>query len=445
MLFTIILAEKHSFLQAKKTTKNAALAKLTLCSSVVRTVVKAGVHKLKNKTVEAVIDHLTQTVLKANGEFCEPIAQHYLQALISLLEYCPIVERMKTSLWNEVIDFCLKGMWLYVDFEDGSDSIDSLSHPSSNLSDPRRQFGSIRSVSRHNVEDILRSLLCLLSVPHTRMLEKAEDSASALVRFLTVDQSTIGQTHQLALSGLNKLLSFIRMDRTSLTQTTIVKVMESFARLWQCKSLGKNEMLNSLRDEMLIMLFLTHLHLEHAILQENNSGLGSILLDLYDALVKDYARRIDRDQLQIDDLDLADLGGDCHRGAFRLAILFLKPQKLSSERAWAHLQAIAILERLLMLLERKTVANASVAIADGQSTNEPRKRQRVLSRLDHITDALVSQDRNLRLTYLHLLPFLTYFHAIERRDHNHILQYVLDCVSDKNGSMASWALLSLTR
>ncbi|KIN04968.1 hypothetical protein OIDMADRAFT_39415 [Oidiodendron maius Zn] len=158
-------------------------------------VVKAGASKLKPKTVEAVVDHITQTLPKVDGDYCEPLTQDYLKALSAVFKPKANVERLKAATWSQVVDFCIRGISQFSDDGNGepfglalrSPGVES-SHPSRSVSKSTngngRSHGKAGIVSRQNVEELLYTLLSLVSAPNAPILQSSEEITTAVLQFL---------------------------------------------------------------------------------------------------------------------------------------------------------------------------------------------------------------------------------------------------------------------
>jgi ataxia telangiectasia mutated family protein len=409
---------------------------------------------LKAKTLEAVIDHITQTLPNADGEYCEPIAQHYLKALSILLERRASVEHLKSNTWLETVEFCLQGIDQYLDNNDVEPSglsrslaglgAGHLSGPLTNSTNGTgRTQSQLGSVSRQNAEDLLQILSYLVSAPNFPLLQKCDAIVDTIIRFLSSQGSTISQLQKLAFSILNTLLSFTREDRNSLSKDLAQKAIPIICRFWQGKSVAKDEMLSSVRDEMLILLFLVHLHLERNVM-DDPSNFTSNLNDLLDVVRAEYARRSERDQLQLEDIDIADLGAVVPPATpFQLNDFRLRLHNTRAERNWANLVVIGILERLVSLgHHQKTLTAVSV---DEDADKHPRKRQRTAQSSDRLLGPLKSEDQNVRLAGLQILPFVLQQSQLSAAVLTDLLDQLTVCATDKRGSIASWSLLAIAR
>jgi ataxia telangiectasia mutated family protein len=263
--------------------------------------------------------------------------------------------------------------------------------------------------------------------------------------FLQSQGSHASQVHQRAFSTLNTVLQFTRIDHISNTQTVAQDVIPVISRFWQGKAVAKDEMLNSVRDEMLILLFNVHLHLERSIMDDETSEVLSKVEDLLEILRADYARRSDRDQLQLDDLEMIDFGAKLRNDTpFRLRAFKLRPHNHRAERNWAHLQVIGMLERLVTLGNRQR----SVGTAGAQEQERelhPRKRQRMARPSDRLLDPLRSDDARMRIAALQTLPFVLETCQLHYSLLTELLALLQTCAGDKRGNIASWALLAIAR
>jgi serine-protein kinase ATM len=458
-LFKTVLTEKSSFLVAAKTTLAAATTRLTACADALRVVVEAGATKFKIKTVEAITEHIIQTLPTSDSGYCKPLLQHYLQALSALFKHQANVERLKSTTWLDVIEFLNEGINQFLAENDGGSS--DLSHSFSGLGG-NRLSGSVAksttssgqakahdSVTRQNVEEFFHILLLFISASNAPLPEAYLMVVDTTMRFLQLQGSHASQVHQRVFSTLNAVVDFTRIDHVSHAQTVARDIIPIISRFWQGKAVAKDEMLNSVRDEMLILLFNVHLHLERGIMDDiiddQTSNLLSKVEDLLDILRADYARRSDRDQLQLDDLEMIDFGAKRrHDTPFRIHAFKLRPHNQRAERNWAQLQVIGMLERLVSLGHRQK----SFSLAEGQGLvdeQHPRKRQRVARPSDHLLDPLRSDDARTRMAALHTLPFVLQTCQLPSCSLTELLTLLKTCAGDKRGNIASWALLAIAR
>lgn len=402
---------------------------------------------MKKKTVLAVVDHITQTLPTSDGTYLEPIAQHYLKALSALFEHKAHVEHLKVDVWQRVIDFCLLGINQYLEENDGTPA--GLSRSFSGLGSgslAANGHGPSRagSVSKQNVEELFHTILLLVSAPNAPIATRYDVLAETTMHFLRLSNSSVSQVHQLAFSIINAVLMFTRSDRTSFSVTLSQDAIPAICRFWQGKSVAKDEMLNTVRDEMMILLVHVHLHLEKSVKEEDNPDLLTRLEGLSDVLRADYAKRSGRDQLHLDDVEMIDIGGKLvNSHPFSLDNFRLRPFIPRAERNWAHLQLIGVLERLLRMERQRDMPSEDLEVS--KVDNYPRKRQKTAQLSDRLLDPLISSDESSRIAGLHILPFVLHDFQLPTEELSILLRQLHICAQDKRGNIAAWALLAISR
>ena len=412
---------------------------------------------MRHKTIEAVVDHITQTLPQANGEYFPELSRPYLKALSFVFEHKANAERLHNLLWTHIVEFCLDGIDHYM----GSNAeehirliscFSSLGTGHISGSVPKSSLGNVGSqtkvgsISRQNVEDLLSILLPLISTTNAPILDNAERITSTVLRLLKSQISAVNAVHQLAFSVLNTVLQFCRQDQCSLLQIVAQQSIDLIPRFWQGKFNTHDQMLNSVRDETIVLFFTIHLHLERSLMDDPTSSLISKVEDLLNVLRAEYSRRSERDQLNFQDLEMVNLGEDAHAlTPFSLHAFRLRPHNARAERNWATLQIIGLLDRLLnQENERKTKTKANQEINDDLD-NYPRKRQRRAQDTDRLLDPIKADDERLRLAGLQIIPFTLQVCQFPATVLEELLVQLSICTSDKRGHIASWAFLAIAR
>jgi ataxia telangiectasia mutated family protein len=449
VLFKSVLLDKKSVLTAKKTTIAAASTRLKECGDAIRVVVKAGAPKLKSRTVDAVADHIIQVLPTTDGGYVELLADNYFKALSALFECPENVERLKPEVWFNIVDFCLRGINEYLGDPDGE--LSGLSRPFSGLGTGSSSSSMTRTNSRgqskpnsrinQNVSDLFQTVLQLVSAPNAPLLERYVSITESTILFLQSQSSSVNQVHQTAFGILNTILRLTRMERTSFSQSVACKTIPIMSRVWQGKSLAKDEMLNHVRDEMFIFMFSIFLHVERGLKDEKNHEIGSDLEELLDALRADYTSRSERDQLQLDELELAYLEQRIQASTFHLDLFQLRPHATKAERNWALLLIIGILERLVSLGQQLRQSTGHDEIHEEDL--HPVKRQRPTNALDRMVTPLRAIDEKSKTAELQILPFVLQECQLSASELVTLIAQLHQCTGDKRGNIASWALIAM--
>lgn len=423
------------------------MTRLELSAKAICSIVEAGIHRFNKKTVNHLINHIIDTITTSTGGYFQPIVTDYLKALGYLLEQPAIAAGLK-DVRIELIDLCIDGIELYLGDVDGDPSLsgNGISHPS--LRKSSSGLGSTpkvsTSVSRFNVEELCKILFSLLSTVNNPPFPTLERVATVTMRLLQHQNSNVSKLHQVAFSVLNIVLSFLGEDYTSFSFSIGRELLPLICRFWEGKALHKNEMVNCVRDEMLISLYHIHLHLESNIMSNGDVELHYNLNDLLDVLRADYSMREDQNQLQLDDLEILDLSSrktGCD--PFRLHCFRLRSHNnRTGERNWANLLAMAILERLVRIKEH--IHQVNPKLGDG-SDDYPRKRQRISKSSERIFDPLKSSDQKILLAGLQLIPFFLQNCKLPTSSLNELMDHLGNCALDKRSNVASWALLGIAR
>ncbi|KAM0183402.1 hypothetical protein ACHAPC_006545 [Botrytis cinerea] len=446
ILFGIVIEEKRKYLgKSKRPTVKVSVTRLELCAKAINYIVAAGVHRFEKTTVNDLIEHILDTIPISNTDYCQPILTDYLRTLGCLLGQPAIVASLK-DLRVELIEFSIMGIEFYLG--DTGEDLSQSGNGTGHTSLPRSSsgLGSIpkvqSSVSQHNVEEFCQIIFTLLYSTNNPSFIIVERVAAVIMRLLQYHISSVSKLHQVAFSVLNIVLSCFSEDHTSFSFSIGRKLLPMICRFWQVKALHKDEMVNSVRDEMLISLYCTHLHLESNIISDEDVELHSNLNDLLDALRADYFRRTDNDQLQLDDVEILNLSSrkiSCD--PFRLHCFRLKSHNnRTAERNWANLLALAVLERLVRVKEHVLQVNSKLG---GDLNNHPRKRQRISQSSERLLEPLKSGDQKVLLAGLQLIPFVLQNCKLPASSLEELLDQLSNFALDKRGNIASWALLGI--
>ncbi|KAG7116855.1 Serine/threonine-protein kinase TEL1 like [Verticillium longisporum] len=185
-------------------------------------------------------------------------------------------------------------------------------------------------------------------------------------------------TH-LAFSSLNVILTSTQSNDLVRTKALAADVAPLISHWWQGRTVSKDEMLNSVRDEMLKTIFAIHLHLERLLQDGEDLSIQGDVEDLFDTLWLEYTRRNEQSQLHIDDISFTITTPD---DFFRLRSFGLRPHNQDGERKWAMLQVLAFLEKALWKAQAPRQSQHEIGT---EELEQPRKKKR---RVDAANDRL---------------------------------------------------------
>ncbi|KAL8895737.1 MAG: hypothetical protein Q9192_003466 [Flavoplaca navasiana] len=453
-LFKLVKFDSSAYSKAKGSSqKSQATTRLSACADAVRIVVEVGVTKLRRKTVKALLDHITQTLPAADGAYLEPLSFQYFKTLRTILEFPSHPEHLAAEEWHELADFCLqatKDLVVLTPSESIASSFDddeSSTLPRTRVN--RSMTPSIRSASvigRHNshasrsqlasqltvpAEDVVACLKCLVSTSNGPMLDKAQIIVEILLGFL-LSSTHKDHVQQLAFETMNTILSRICTSDVALTLRSIEGLIPIIRRNWSTKS-------PTLREHMLVPLVLGNPYLAHLNFRESEDQ-SIDLLELLDVMREEYCRRHDREQLQIDDLDLAeDFGQHQKENALSLGAFRLRFGALRAEASWSLIFVTASISSTLHRRGQDTLDFADDA--GTRRATKRRKREDPISALFQRVKMSPLSDKVYALQVLCFVLEIVQFEAVALRAH---IELILTHVSDKSSPLCSWSMLAIT-
>ncbi|RYP47410.1 hypothetical protein DL768_006525 [Monosporascus sp. mg162] len=379
------VSEKSAYYSSKKTAKTTAAttaARLVRCAEALRLAVEHGASKLRRKTLLAVVDHIIQTLPGPNEDFVQPLFQDYIKALVALLGHAPNVELLATydsEGWFSCVDFTLRVIDQYVQAGE-SDSGSSRASPApgtgrgtlsltasilTSTASSSQRSGS--RVYRTHLQDLLQCLVSLSHASNAPLVQRSAEISSAVLQVLQLRSWGISQLHQLAFSVINALLVLTQTEDSMQASSLAIDSIPLVSYWWQARSASEDDaLLNGVRNEMLNVVYNSHLQLEAIVKQGSDTSVLDHVESLADALWSEYSRREDRAQLQQD--DLAYSTSPKASSIFSLEAFSLRPFSIEAEKKWAVVQILALLEVLTNdLLPYRDIAddvNAMITTAD---------------------------------------------------------------------------------
>ena len=455
-VFRVAKVDKSNYARASKSARSKAEGRLSACAALVRTVVEVGLRKLRYKTVKALVEHIIQTLPTADGGYCEPLTADYFRALAALLGYKAHPEHFLGEDWHEVVDFCVQAARDLLRPSETKES--TLSNGGRSLNGSRsKRDGHTRSATPSTIGDYGRKssniisqnsadsqlkgsddqiVLCLqhlVSVPNAPVSDRADVILATLVEMLQSYQK-VSSTHQAAFECINSIMSRIVAINIDLPLQIMKRVTPLLRRFWEPK-----EGAATFNDTLLAFLTYGEILLPRMISEDQTGDCNTSLQALVDVLRNDYCSRRHRGQLQLDDLVLLDPTRFASRQMpLGTKTIQVRLDGLKAESPWCLISRSAA---ITVALENATVARKDQL--DGDEVQDI-KRQR----LEHPMDDIIHHVKGMLLSEkLYGLQMLVFIYDSLPFDEDALrchLDALLPCLSESDGSIASWAMLAIT-
>ena len=444
-VFPYTISEKHEYLTANtSTSRNTHRNRLLACAEALKAVVRAGAARFKPRTIKAVAVHVVDTLTLTDGSLFEPIIQDYIRVLQPILKHKYLVELLISDTWYTILDFCITHITRYVEDHESEVPVPSRSFSGlgsgSLLSSGRTTNGS-STISKQVLEDLFSTIVSLVSATNAPLFDRYLEISECTLRFVLLPNPAIGQVFQHALVILSAVIAFARTDHTGFTLNLVTQILPIVSTFLHGHSFSrKDELLSSIRDEMLIILIQSRLHLEKGVQDKESGSLLADLQTLSEVLQADYAKFSSRDQLQFDDLELSDVHSHLHH-PFQLPLIRLRAFVSRGENVWAQLQIIGCLERLLS--SKSDNRGDKAGDEEINSEEQPRKRRKKTHTLERYLRPLLLSDEGAKSTHIQAMIFILHEIQFGVDDLREILQQLQACVHDKRGSIASWAFVAI--
>lgn len=449
-LFQAALVDKGMLLSGKGV--GTANERLRRCARALRETVSHGISRLKGKTVRAIIDHITDTLPTYDGDFLEPLAKDYMQTFVILLDSPTHVENLALkdgSGWKQCAMFLVDRISNLLDGNDsapasiriGRDSpVPGTARQSSvGPSSARSRLGTQRGAVQVNRNDLLVLLQCLqslFSAPNAPYMSKRKEVADAVLQVLRL-RFDLDKLHRFAFSILNILLLQTAGDDPALGQHLTRELVPLLGYWWQSRTLDKDELQFSVRDEMLKTMHAISVYLDYLLQDDPGAALLQQVEELLDELWGEYSSRNPRARLQLDDVTFSSLKAS--NGHFSTDLFALKPFDQHAERRWAF---VAVMSRLEFIFLQHSKSNSQRPATED---SQPRKRQRRAGVSNRIHQKLQSSDGATKLTSLQLLPFFLPLSSLDQEEILAVMDDLLPMIGDKQGLMSSWAMIACAR
>lgn len=406
------------------------LARLEKFSDALQFVVRACVTQLKIKTVKTLVKRIIEPLsLKPRSRgLSELVALNYLRTLRYIFEYQPHVEHLGDK-WRPCFMFCIQSLDPTQDFGGESGQINESVHWNSEPSDSRTARGNSHErlpVELEGGHDIVVSCMKQLCLATNAPLQHLELPA------MDVLESFMGSTTETlylieAMATINIILSQMVTTNVASTEHSIVIILPHLSTLWLLKSAA-------LKDNILSFLIIAKHHIKRLITKATTEKLRVDLEQFLDAVSEEYASRMLRDQLRLDEICL-DLQAKGKTHLPRTPSFKLREGAVDAEGSYMTCQAVGWISAML-----------DESRAGGKPedvSNEARKRRRITSHLESLTQSCTSKDSVAQLAALQQLSFYAASKQLTIANMTNISDCVVPMISHPNGIVASWSMIVL--
>ncbi|KAL8942977.1 MAG: hypothetical protein Q9216_001333 [Gyalolechia sp. 2 TL-2023] len=452
VLFKVAKLESSALSRTKSSSqKSGATSRLSACANVLRILVGVGIHKFRLKTVKALLDHVTQTLPAPSGGYCEPLVSEYFKAAKTILEHSAHLEHLSHEEWHDLADFFIQAVKdlvhspsdgassIHVEDEGGSISRGRLSRSATpsvrSASTAERRNGGLSRRPRDGqleapAENVILCVKHLTSASNGPVLEKAHIIVDTVIDFLSSSRHS-APVQQAAFSTLNSVLLRVCTIDVSLTLRTVSGLIPIIRQLWSIKS-------STFKEQMLVPLLLGEPFLPQVISKSSEDEMTE-LLNLIDVTRDEYCRRHEREQMQIDDLDLTGATMDFQKERpFSTQTLRLRFGLARAESPWS---LIYVSASIIATLGRHSIALDDHAKTD--SAKHATKRRKLENPIDSVLQRLRYSTLTDKLYATQIMCFLFDTVHFESCILLSYIEIFLQCVSDKNSSLCSWAMLAI--
>jgi ataxia telangiectasia mutated family protein len=200
----------------------------------------------------------------------------------------------------------------------------------------------------------------------------------------------------------------------------------------------------SLRDEILIALMNTELHLA-SILTDKNAETASLDLEaLVDAMYGEYRRRKENAVLQFLEDEylcfrkIGDAVGDTH--PLNTHAFSMETEHVRCESLWA---VVATIARFSYMLDRRKRLLSQEKRGREGGEESLSKRARTAYHYDDYLRSVSEPKSNAKRAALHVLAFMLQEGPLDEEDLQSTLEKLTTYISDENPVHSSWAMIAL--
>ena len=440
-LFRVAAEEKAISL---KSNRAGTSSRLSSCAEVLRQYVEAGVRTLREDTVLTLLSHVVHTLPVKAGQLFAPLSVDYLKCLRAIFEYQPHIEHLLPKDWETAVDFCLESLSevsLRKDRGkgfDGDDASHPRSAPTSFLSKSGSNFRDSGNsgpwiLSTLEIEELVLCLRDLVRPTNAPVHSRADEILAALMDVLRSPRQ-ITKIHPDAFAALNLVLSRVSSDNIEISHNALRQMMPLIKSLWSPKALAAN-------DEMLRTLIGNTRHIRSMLERDVDESFADDIRSLLDVLHHDYSQRTDRgdkNQLQLDDVELLGPDVSCFHSSLENGSLVLRIGNPKVENRWFLVHQMAILSHLLdARSERARNVNHD------NDSQDRSKRRRTESLFSTYSRECSLGNANTRTGNLQLLAFSFPLRTLDKQEFEDVVNRLTGCASDDDATVSSWAMLAM--
>ncbi|KAM3430198.1 hypothetical protein MY4824_007804 [Beauveria thailandica] len=443
-LFKMVLEQKPKYFD-NKTSKPAEL-RLNKCARAVRAAASRGAPKLKQKTLSAIIDHITQVLPGPGDGFVRPLLGDYLKALTELLSRAANVEyfsRKDGQLWQICAEFFLDVISNRISHNSSKDQGPNGRNspaPSTPRSTLRSSSGSLLSQKLPEMtdgelaRDALEGLLCLVTAPnaHAHILSRYQDIANAALGELRLHNLSLGSLQTMSFAIINAVILATQLENPAYTSGLVHDLLPLMSHWWRADRVSQDDTIKSLRNEILRTILLSQLQIEHLVVNKENSNVRKEVEHLLEPLWQEYSKRSLSYQLKLGDITFTTktLPVDY----LQIGIFGLSPLSTEAESQWGIVQCIASLEATLGRQKPRPISF--------QSVEQPRKRRRIDQEDSRLRTRLKDRHLETQRTALQVIPFVLATAALSADQVQDLLSELVVLTTHKDTSVASWAIIA---
>uniref|UniRef100_A0A0B7K0U9 Serine/threonine-protein kinase Tel1 n=1 Tax=Bionectria ochroleuca TaxID=29856 RepID=A0A0B7K0U9_BIOOC len=442
-IFSHVLQEEKPALYKPKSQKGAAL-RLEKCADAVKVTVSRGLPKFGRKTLHAVIDHITQTLPGPNNDFVQPLLQGYVKALTELLSRQAHVESLACKdggHWDACVDFLLDLGHRILPEEADRVSSSYRASPAPGAIPLRSSSSMVKTASQKRsgpneggtLRDVLEGLYHLVRASNAPITRQSSQIAELVLRILNVKHFSLGSIQTVSFAILNSLFGAIQADKLDESQSLMKKIVPLMVFWWRADKVSQDELIRSLRNEMLKAILHMHLHIEKLAIHLEDENFTRDLEDLADTFWVEYSKRGEPFRLQL--VDITFSLSVLPEYSLRTHLFGLRPHNVEGESYWALVQALARLESILINCNNRTQDHVD-------ELELSRKRRRIRESSSRVRLKLRSKEVGVRRTAIQLIPFILASNSLRIDDTIDFLEDLTTLAGDKDPLTASWALIA---